>query len=104
MFYIGAHSTNDLFDGYMGSGVLIRLAIKHYGEDYFEKEVIKMCTSVKGKWFWERKLLTREVVKNPQCYNLITGGKRRTKNTFKVKAKTKNCKELLNASRTRNHR
>ena len=94
-YYYGAHSTNDLLDGYMGSGVLIKKAIKYYGIDNFEMVMIKSCNSVKNKWYCERKIITKEIVKNPNCYNLITGGKRKTKNTFKVKAKTKSCKELL---------
>ena len=95
MYYLGAHSTNDLFDDYMGSGVLIGLAVKHYGKDNFEMVVVKFCNSVNSKWYWERKIITKKIVKDPNCYNLITGGKRRTKNTFQVKAKSKNCNELL---------
>lgn len=93
-YYIGAHSASDLFDGYMGSGVFIKKAIRHYGINNFEKVIIKNCKSVKEKWFWERKLLTEKVIKDPNCYNLITGGKYRN-GKKKVKAKTKNFKELM---------
>jgi len=95
MFYIGAHSTNNIMDGYMGSGVLITKAIEYHGKEFFEMVIIKNCKSVSNKWYWERQLITKTIVKDPNCYNLITGGKRRTKNTFKVRAKTKNCQELL---------
>jgi len=99
MYYIGAHSTNNIMDNYMGSGVLIRLAIEHYGKHNFEMVIIKNCISTKNKWYWERRIITRAIIKDPQCYNLITGGKRKSKNTFKVNAKTKNCKELLTKRR-----
>ena len=32
-YYIGKHQTLDLDDGYMGSGKLIRYAVKKYGKD-----------------------------------------------------------------------
>ncbi len=95
-YYIGAHSTRNLFDNYMGSGVLIKKAIKHYGFNNFEKVMLIECRTRREMFYWERKIINKHIVDDPNSYNLITGGKRRTKNTYKVKARTKNCKELLN--------
>lgn len=95
MFYIGCHSTSNLNDGYMGSGVLISKAIEYYGLKNFKKEILKYCKTRQAMFVEERKIVNKSIVKNPQSYNLITGGKRKSKNTFKIKAKTKNCKELL---------
>lgn len=34
-YYYGVHTTSDIDDGYMGSGVLLRRSIKKYGKESF---------------------------------------------------------------------
>jgi len=94
-FYLGAHCTNDLNDEYMGSGILISRAITFYGKENFRKETVLLCKSYKHMFKEERKIITKKVISNPLCYNLITGGKRKSKNTVKVRIKSKACKELF---------
>ena len=94
-YYYGCHTTRDLFDGYMGSGVLITKAIKFYGIENFEMVMIKNYPSRKAMFAAERRLITKEVITKTKCYNLITGGAKCTKNTYKVKAKTKFDKAIL---------
>ena len=44
-YYIGKHETNKLNDGYLGSGKLLKRAIKKYGKDAFKQEIICFCNT-----------------------------------------------------------
>lgn len=72
-FYIGKHSTNNLNDGYMGSGVLIRNAIKKHGISNFRREIIFEALTSEEAFNKETELLTVDLVTDPLCYNLMIG-------------------------------
>lgn len=74
-FYYGVHSTEDLNDGYMGSGSLIRRLYKKYGISSFHKEILKFFDSEDEMFEYEHRFITEELVNDPNCYNLTTGGK-----------------------------
>lgn len=40
--YIGKHSTDNLFDGYYGTGDLIKSAVSKYGIENFTTTIIKL--------------------------------------------------------------
>jgi len=73
-FYFGVHSTDDLNDGYMGSGVAIQRAIKKYGIENFTKEYVKFFEDEESMYDFEKQYITRDLVENKNCYNLTTGG------------------------------
>lgn len=54
--YIGKHSTDNLDDNYMGSGVVLHQAYQKYGLENFKKEVIDYYTSEeelnRGEIYW----------------------------------------------------
>lgn len=73
-FYYGIHSTNNLDDKYMGSGSAIRKAISKYGADNFKKEIIKYFDTFQEACDYEKEIVNKELLKNPDCYNLVEGG------------------------------
>lgn len=75
-YYIGHHSTLDPLDEYSGSGVAITCAIRKYGIENFQKEILFDCTSLKESCEIEARLVTEDdcMENNPSCYNLKPGG------------------------------
>ena len=73
--YIGKHSTDDLNDGYMGSGTLLRRAQKKYGIENFRKEYLAFCDK-KDKLNWFEKFYIRKYGSTNADigYNLTPGG------------------------------
>ncbi len=69
-FYIGKHKTKDLNDGYMGSGKLIKAAIKKHGIESFEKEILYVFDTEAEMNEAEASL----VVVGESSYNLCPGG------------------------------
>lgn len=70
-FYIGKHKTKILEDNYLGSGKLLKRAIKKYGIENFKKEIILICSSEEEMNVKEKEL----VVLSEDSYNLCSGGK-----------------------------
>lgn len=70
-FYIGKHKTKNLNDGYMGSGKLLKRAIKKYGIENFYREILHVCESEKQMNALEKILVVPDAEIN---YNLCPGG------------------------------
>lgn len=73
--YIGVHCTDDLNDGYMGSGLGIKAAIKKYGIDNFTKEILVDYDSAEVAYRLEKMLVNEDFVKRRNTYNMNIGGK-----------------------------
>lgn len=75
-YYIGVHVTDDVNDGYLGSGKIIRRAILDHGVSAFKKEILFDFPTEKEAYAKERELVTEETIlpKNPMSYNVKPGG------------------------------
>ncbi len=74
-YYIGVHTTKDLNDGYMGSGIAIKNAIDKYGVECFTKEILYDFDTIEEAYGMEKRLVTIDIVRDRNSYNLHTGGK-----------------------------
>ena len=72
--YIGQHSTDNLDDYYMGSGVMLHKAFKKHGIDNFKKEILRFVNTKEDLDDLERWLVYPEFVKSGDNYNVALGG------------------------------
>lgn len=72
--YIGKHVTDDLNDGYLGSGKLLKRAIARYSVENFRKEILHVFDNEADMNAKERGLVTEEFVLQETNYNLCVGG------------------------------
>lgn len=73
-FYIGAHGTNNLNDGYIGSGRNLKLAINKHGKDKFKFEILEYLDDYKSLMKREREIVNEEFLSNRIVYNSEVGG------------------------------
>ena len=72
--YYGVHSTKKIDDGYLGSGVAIKNAIKKYGKQNFSREIIKNFQTREEMYEYEKSFVTEELVRSDCTYNQTIGG------------------------------
>lgn len=76
-YYIGMHSTDDMDDGYLGSGKRLRNSVRKHGKNHHERAILEDC-SEKGRAFLrrrERVWVGKKQLRDPLCMNLVVGGR-----------------------------
>lgn len=69
------HETNDLEDGYLGSGKRLKRAIRYYGKEFFERRILHIFDNKEDMVNKEIELVNEEFVNREDTYNLVKGGK-----------------------------
>lgn len=73
-WYVGMHSTSNLDDGYMGSGLRLRRSIRKYGVDNHTKEILEYLPSREELVLREIEIVNKELISDDMCMNLKEGG------------------------------
>ncbi len=73
-WYIGMHSTDDLDDGYIGSGKRLWFSINHHGKENHTKEILEFCENRVELKKREAEIVNSDLIQEINCMNLKTGG------------------------------
>lgn len=72
--YIGAHTTKNINDDYMGSGHALSRAKNKYGLEKFTKEILHIFDNEQDMWNKELEIVNEDFCKRKDNYNVRTGG------------------------------
>jgi len=73
-YYIGMHSTDNLEDGYLGSGKRLRYSINKHGEENHEREILEFLDSREELKRREEEVVNLNEIAKKDCMNLMVGG------------------------------
>jgi hypothetical protein len=73
-YYIGMHSTDDLDDGYMGSGKRLWNSMNYHGKENHKVEILEFCNNRGELKKREEEIVNEQLLTEDLCMNLTTGG------------------------------
>lgn len=73
-YYYGMHSTNNLDDGYLGSGKRLRYSINKYGEKVHKREILEFFDNREKLAEEEARIVNINEIAKEDCMNLVIGG------------------------------
>lgn len=109
-FYLGVHTTEDIAfgcdnweDPYVGSGHNIWAALKKYGRDKFQVEIVAYFDEEDYAYDAEKDIVTEEWLTTNKgvCYNINVGGNKPPKMTSEVAKKCANTRRMTGVELTR---
>jgi hypothetical protein len=72
--YIGSHTTDNLSDGYLGSGVMLNIDKKIYGKENFKLEILTFALTIQDARTNEPGLIEKYNTLEPNGYNISKNG------------------------------
>lgn len=105
--YVGVHKTINENDGYMGSGKILKAAIRKYGIENFKKDVLEEFDTAAAMFAREAEIVNQAFVDRPDVYNIKCGGQggfdHINNNVALRQAKNKKARAATNAAMSSLH-
>lgn len=73
-FYVGMHSTDNLNDGYIGSGKRLWYSVNKHGRNNFTFEILEYLPNREELKKREKEIINEEFLLDELCLNLMLGG------------------------------
>ena len=73
-YYFGIHSTDDLEDGYFGSGTYLWKSLNRHGKEKHSKEILEFFETRQASKDKEKQIITDEMRADNKCMNIAPGG------------------------------
>ena len=73
-YYIGVHTSDSIYDKYMGSGSRLKMAFDKYQVYNFTKYIVRFFKNIQEMQKYEEAVVDEDKVNDSECYNLIPGG------------------------------
>lgn len=74
MYYVGLHSTNNLEDGYFGSGTRIRRSVNLHGRTKHTMQILEYLQTREALLLREEQIVNSKMLSDPLCMNILRGG------------------------------
>jgi hypothetical protein len=101
-YYVGAHQTSEIDDGYMSSSKVVKNAIKKHGKENFKKEVLYNFLTLEEMFKKEAEIVDEKFVNRKNTYNLKTGGTGSTSHmNTRDEAHSKRCSDAARNQKNR---
>lgn len=99
--YIGQHvCESDEFDGYLGSGRNLLLAVRHYGPENFKRETLRICDTQPQLDAWEMLYIKKlHSTEKDIGYNILPGSSNMFGQVNPAKIPEVKCKMSIAAKR-----
>lgn len=73
-YYYGRHSTDNLDDGYLGSGTYFTRSVRKHGKENHVRIIVEQLPDLESLKLREAEIVNREILKDKMCMNIALGG------------------------------
>jgi group I intron endonuclease len=101
--YVGDHSTNNINDSYLGSGLLIQKSMYKYGRKNFKRKILKICETKKEAFNAQEKYINEYNTLFPNGYNISPKGGVGVNDCHAYETKEKIRNSLKGIPKTKEH-